>query len=66
MNNAFSTFFVTGLYMLFWDYLTEGIRKKSLKNILKALLLFVVPILCAIPSLSLYTLWAARFKVLWD
>ena len=49
MNNAFSTFFVTGLYMLFWDCLTEGIRKKSLKNILKALLLFVVPILCAIP-----------------
>lgn len=33
MNNAFSTFFVAGLYMLFWDYFTEGIYAKSWKKI---------------------------------
>lgn len=49
MNNAFSTFFVTGLYMLFWDWLREGIRQRSPKKILKAVLLFTVPILCALP-----------------
>lgn len=49
MNNAFSTFFVTGLYMLFWDWLREGIRQRSPKKLLKAVLLFTVPILCALP-----------------
>lgn len=49
MNNAFSTFFVTGLYMLGWDWLTAGIRQKSPKEIGKAVVIFLVPILCAIP-----------------
>ena len=49
MNNAFSTFFVTGLYMLGWDHLTAGIRQKSPKEIGKAVVIFLVPILCAIP-----------------
>ena len=49
MNNAFSTFFVTGLYMLSWDHLTAGIRQKSPKEIGKAVVIFLVPILCAIP-----------------
>ena len=49
MNNAFSTFFVTGLYMLGWDHLTAGIRQKSSKEIGKAAVIFLVPILCAIP-----------------
>ena len=49
MNNAFSTFFVTGVYMLGWDWLTAGIRQKSPKKIGKAVVIFLVPILCAIP-----------------
>ena len=49
MNNAFSTFFVTGLYMLCWDTLKAGIRQKSLKKIGKAAVIFLVPILSAIP-----------------
>ena len=49
MNNAFSTFFVTGLYMLCWDRLTAGIRQKSLKEIGNAAVIFLVPFLCAIP-----------------
>ena len=49
MNNAFSTFFVTGLYMLCWDTLKAGIRQKSPKEIGKAAVIFLVPILSAIP-----------------
>lgn len=49
MNNAFSTFFVTGLYMLCWDTLKAGILQKSPKEIGKAAVIFLVPILSAIP-----------------
>ena len=49
MNNAFSTFFVAGLYMLCWDTLKAGIRQKSPKEIGKAAVIFLVPILSAIP-----------------
>lgn len=51
MNNAFSTFFVTAVYMLSWDLLTEGIRTKGLCLILKAVLAALIPIVCAIPLL---------------
>lgn len=49
MNNAFSTFFVTGLYMLCWDTLKAGIQQKSPMEIGKAVVIFMVPILSAIP-----------------
>lgn len=49
MNNAFSTFFITGLYMLFWDWLVEGIQQKAAKKILKAILGCFIPALCGIP-----------------
>ena len=49
MNNAFSTFFVAGLYMLCWDTLKAGIRQKSPMEIGKAAVIFLVPILSAIP-----------------
>lgn len=52
MNNAFSTFFVSGLYMLFWDWLVEGIRNKSPNKIMKAILLGLIPILSALPLLA--------------
>lgn len=49
MNNAFSTFFVAGLYMLFWDRFVAGIREKSAKKIITAILLCFVPVLMAAP-----------------
>ena len=49
MNNAFSTFFVAGLYMLFWDYFTEGIRTRSWEKTGKAVLCFFIPVVCALP-----------------
>lgn len=51
MNNAFSTFFVTGLYMMFWDWFLEGIRLKKAKQIVKSILCCFIPILCAFPLL---------------
>ena len=35
MNNAFSTFFVSGLYMLFWDIFVDGIHQKSIPESVK-------------------------------
>lgn len=49
INNAFSTFFVTGLYMLFWDWFKEGIRHKSLRKIIKAFLCCFIPVISALP-----------------
>lgn len=49
MNNAFRTFFVAGLYMLFWDYFTEGIYTKSWKKILTAVLCFLIPLVFTLP-----------------
>lgn len=49
MNNAFSTFFVTTLYMLFWDWFVEGIKNRNRKQIIKAILCCFIPILCAVP-----------------
>lgn len=49
MNNAFSTFFITGLYMLFWDKFVEGIRNKKPAQVVKAILYCFIPILCALP-----------------
>ncbi len=51
MNNAFSTFFVAGLYMLFWDILRNGVREKRAGKIAGAILLFFVPVLAALPAL---------------
>lgn len=56
MNNAFSTFFVAALYMLFWDMFKDGIKEKSGKKIVKAVLCCFIPILCALPILMLATL----------
>ena len=49
MNNAFSTFFVAGLYMLFWDWFVDGARHKSPKKIVKAVLCCFIPIISALP-----------------
>lgn len=51
MNNAFSTFFIAGLYMLFLDRFVQGVRERSAKKIVTAVLLCFVPILMAAPML---------------
>lgn len=50
-NNAFSTFFVTGIYICSWDLLVKGVKNKSAKDFWKGLGLFFLPILLAIPVL---------------
>ena len=51
MNNAFSTFFVTGLYIQFWDWFVEGIKKRKVTFILKSFLGCIIPVLCTAPLL---------------
>jgi len=51
MNSAFMTFFITGLYMLFWDMFIDGLKTKSAKKIAGAVLLCFVPVLSAAPLL---------------
>jgi hypothetical protein len=52
MNNAFTTFFVTVLYMLSFDTLVNGIRNRKALKIIGAIALFLAPILVAIPFLT--------------
>jgi len=51
MNSAFSTFFITGLYMLFYDLLIDGIKTKKAGKIATAILLCFVPILTSLPAI---------------
>ena len=51
MNNAFSTFFVTGLYMLFWTWFVDGWKKKRVSLVIKSMLCCFLPIIAAIPLL---------------
>ncbi|GHV87183.1 membrane protein [Spirochaetia bacterium] len=52
MNNAFTTFFVTALYMLSCDIFADGIRNRKAGKIIGAIALFLAPILIAIPFLT--------------
>jgi len=58
MNNAFSTFFVAGLYMWFYDIIRDGIRTHSPKRIVGGALLFLVPVVTAIPMFIIGTVSA--------
>jgi hypothetical protein len=49
MNNAFNTFFVTTIYMLAWDTLCEGRKTKNKKQIGKAVVLALVPVILSLP-----------------
>jgi hypothetical protein len=51
MNNAFSTFFITGLYMLFYDMLINGIKTRKVGKMAAAILLCLVPIITSLPVL---------------
>ena len=53
MNGAFMTFFVAGLYMLFYTMLVDGIKAKNAKKIAGAILLCFVPIITAAPLLAI-------------
>lgn len=58
MNNAFSTFFVAALYMLFWDWLVDGVKAKNPRKVIKAILCCFIPVLCAFPLLFISSLVA--------
>ncbi|GHT95290.1 membrane protein [Spirochaetia bacterium] len=49
MNNAFTTFFVTALYMLSYDIFVKGVKSKKAGKIIGAIGLFLAPIAIAIP-----------------
>lgn len=51
MNSAFMTFFVTGLYIVFYDMFVDGIKTKRAKKVLGAVLLCFVPILTYLPMI---------------
>lgn len=51
-NNAFSTFFITGVYICAWDLLVKGFKQKSGKDFLKGMGLFILPIVLVIPVLA--------------
>jgi hypothetical protein len=53
MNSAFMTFFVTGLYMLFWDLLVDGVRQKKPGKVIGGAALFLAPVLVVLPVLLL-------------
>ncbi len=50
MNNAFSTFFVTSLYMLGWDFLQDGLHQKEWRKIRKSILIMLIPVAFILPT----------------
>lgn len=52
MNNAFMTFLLTGLYIVFYDRLVDGIKTKQWTKILTSIGLFLLPVLGAVPLLA--------------
>lgn len=50
MNNAFSTLFVTGLYIYVWDRILESIRKKDWKKIFSSIGLALIPVVAVLPA----------------
>ncbi|MDR1599853.1 MAG: conjugal transfer protein TraX [Oscillospiraceae bacterium] len=52
-NNAFATFFIAALYMLFADRLIEGIKARDAWKIVSAALLCLIPVISGLPVLML-------------
>ncbi|MDR3168930.1 MAG: hypothetical protein LBU27_04140 [Candidatus Peribacteria bacterium] len=53
MNNIFATFLVTGLYIVFYDLLVEGIKVKSATKILAAIGRMLLPIAISFLTLQM-------------
>lgn len=51
INNAFSTFFVVGMYVQSWDLIKKGIKEKKVSIIGMGLVFFFIPIIFTIPAL---------------
>ncbi|MFR6600591.1 MAG: TraX family protein [Streptococcus sp.] len=51
-NNAFSTFFITGIFIYSWDLLFKGLRDKSYRELIQGLVSFSCQ-LSSIPVVSL-------------
>jgi hypothetical protein len=58
MNNAFTTFFIAGLYMLFWDRFLEGVKERDAWKKASSVLLCFVPVVAAIPALIILSPFA--------
>jgi len=58
MNNAFMTFLVAGLYMWFYDIIRDGVRNHRAGQIVKGILLCLVPIITAAPMFFIGTMAA--------
>jgi len=52
-NNAFMTFFVAGLYMLFYDMFVSGVKEKKAGKIVGSILLCLVPVATSILGIFL-------------
>ena len=65
MNNAFSTFFVTGLYLQFWDWFVAGVKEKQPALAVKGIACCLIPVLCAAPLLLVGTLSANEDVPFW-
>lgn len=50
-NNAFTTFFIAGLYMLCWDRFFEGVKERDAWKKVSSILLCLIPIASAMPLL---------------
>lgn len=56
MNNAFGTFFVSGLFIIGWDKIKENWVSKNRKQLLLGILIFISPLLLSIPMFVLMPL----------
>ena len=50
-NNAFSTFFVTGIYIIAYDYFKESVLTRKVSSFFKGLGLALLPVLAVIPTM---------------
>lgn len=55
MNNAFTTLFLTGVYIWIWDRFLKAVQNRQWLRITTSILLALIPIIAAIPSLLVVT-----------
>ncbi|MDR1580303.1 MAG: conjugal transfer protein TraX [Synergistaceae bacterium] len=62
INNAFTTFFIAGLYMLFWDRFLDGVKELDAWKMVSSFLLCLVPVISALPVFFILSRFAERFS----